>query len=139
MLRLGRMIGVPAAASTAEGSAQLNLQIAGSWSGAQTAAGMGFTGPQVMGTAKLRNVHVTPVGFSDPLQISSADMQLGADAVHVTKLSAKAAGTAWTGTLDLPRGCGSLGACSVKFCLECRRDRGRAHERMGDGQEASVV
>ncbi|MGC2475598.1 MAG: AsmA family protein [Candidatus Sulfotelmatobacter sp.] len=117
MVRLGRMIGIPAAASTAEGSAQLNLQIAGSWSGAQTAAGMGFTGPQVVGTAKLRNVHVTPVGFSDPLQISSADMQLGADAVHVTKLSAKAAGTAWTGTLDLPRGCGSLGACAVKFML----------------------
>lgn len=117
MLRLGRTIGIPAAASTAEGSAQLNLQIAGSWSGTQTAAGMGFTGPQVTGTAKLRNIRVTPAGFSDPLQISSAEMQLGADAVHVTKLSAKAAGTTWTGSVDLPRGCGNLGACAVRFTL----------------------
>ena len=117
MLRLGRMIGVPAAASTAEGAAQLNLQLAGPWSGTQTAAGMGFTGPLVKGTAKLRNVHVTPVGFSDPLQISSADLQLGADAVRVTKLSAKAAGTTWTGSLELPRGCGNLGACAVHFAL----------------------
>jgi len=117
MLRLGRMIGIAAAATTAEGLAQLNLHIAGSWSGTQTAAGMGFSGPQVKGTAKLRNVHVTPGGFSDPLQISSADIQLGADAVHVTKLSAKAAGTTWTGSLDLPRGCGNLGACAVRFTL----------------------
>lgn len=117
MLRLGRMLGIPAAASSAEGSAELNLQIAGMWSGTQTAAGMGFTGPQVKGTAKLRNVHVTPAGFSDALQISSAEMQLRADAVHVTKLSAKAAGTTWSGSLELPRGCGNLGACAVKFML----------------------
>lgn len=117
MLRLGRMIGLPAAPTTAEGSAQLNLQIAGSWSGTQTAAGMGFTGPQARGTAKLKNVRVTPVGFSDPLQILSADMQLGADRVYVTKLSAKAAGATWTGSLEMPRGCGNLGACSVRFAL----------------------
>lgn len=117
MLRLGRMIGIPAALTTAEGSAQLNLQIAGSWSGAQTAAGMGFSGPQVRGSAKLENVHFTPAGFSNPLQITSADMQLGTDAVHVTKLSAKAAGTTWSGSLELPRGCGNLGVCPVKFTL----------------------
>ncbi len=117
LLRLGRMMGFPAASTTAEGSAQLSLQIAGSWSGSQTSAGMGFVGPQVIGIAKLRNVHVTPAGFSDPVQILSADMQLGADAVHVTKLSAKAAGTAWNGSLEMPRGCGNLGACTVRFAL----------------------
>ncbi len=117
MLRLGRMIGIPAAATAAEGSALLSLQIAGPWSGTQTAEGMGFAGPQVRGTARLRNVHVTPVGFSGPLQILSADMRLAADGVHVAKLNAKAAGTTWTGSMALPRGCGSLGECPVKFAL----------------------
>jgi len=116
MLRLGRMIGIPAASAVAEGSAQTNLQIAGAWVGAPSGTGAGFRAPHVTGTAKLKNVRITAAGLSDPIEISSADMQLG-DVVHVSKLSVKAAGATWTGSLQMPRGCGSLSKCPVKFAL----------------------
>jgi hypothetical protein len=37
--------------------------------------------------------------------------------VRVGKLSAKTAGTAWTGSLDMPRGCSSPESCAVHFVL----------------------
>jgi hypothetical protein len=48
-------------------------------------------------------------------------MQLLPDAVHVSKLNAKAAGTSWTGSVDLPRGCGTPDACLVHFSLNTKQ------------------
>jgi AsmA protein len=119
-LRLARMIGVPTLATTAEGSAQVDLQIAGAWAAQASpnpsaSTGSGFAGPQVEGTARLRNVFVTPRGVNGPLQILSAELQLQPDKVRVSKLNAKAAGTNWTGSMEMPRGCGFL--CPVHFIL----------------------
>lgn len=116
-LRLARMIGLPAIAATAEGAAQLNLQVAGNWTAPDSTQGLAFAAPQVTGTARLRNVRVTPSGMRDSVVISSADMQLTPDGVHVRKLSAKAAGTNWIGSLDMPRGCGHPESCTVHFAL----------------------
>jgi hypothetical protein len=44
-------------------------------------------------------------------------MQLLPDQVRVGKLSAMAADTAWTGSLEMPRGCGTPGACQLHFSL----------------------
>jgi hypothetical protein len=52
-----------------------------------------------------------------PIEISSAELQLLSDEVRVDKLSARAAGSVWTGTLVLARGCGTPGACLVRFNL----------------------
>ncbi|HKF03173.1 MAG TPA: AsmA family protein [Candidatus Sulfotelmatobacter sp.] len=117
MLRLGRVLGVPTISAIAEGTAQLNLQIAGSWSGAAAVSKDAFPPSQVTGTAKLKNVRITAVNLSDPLEISSAEMQLGEDAVRVSRLSATAAGTTWKGSLEMPRGCGTPAQCPVKFAL----------------------
>ena len=116
-LRVARMFGVPSLQSTAEGTAQLNLEIMGSWAGRSRDGASGFSSPQVTGTAKLRNVHVAARGLGDPLEITSAEMDLSPDALRVGKLNAKAAGTAWTGSLDMPRGCGTPAACQVRFGL----------------------
>lgn len=113
-LRLARASGLPAIASSAEGSAQLDLQISGNW----IIPGTGFGMPQVTGSAKLRNVHTSAPGAAD---IVSAEMQLLPDAVHVLKLNAKAAGASWTGSVELPRGCGTPDACLAHFSLNTKQ------------------
>jgi hypothetical protein len=120
-LRVARMFGIPAPQPTTEGSAQLDLQVSGSWAGPGSGTASGFPGPQVTGTAKLRNVRVAVRGADGMVEISSADVQLLAGAVRVEKLSAKAAETSWTGSLEMPRGCGTPVACVVHFNLSANQ------------------
>lgn len=112
-LRLARMLGIRTLNSGAEGTAQLNLQIAGSWMGQGGTAA--FAGPQVTGSAKLRNVRFGLRGAGEPVEISSAEMQLSPDVVRVGKLILKAAGAVWKGSLEMPRGCGIPENCQVHF------------------------
>jgi hypothetical protein len=114
-LRLARMLGIRTLSSAAEGTAQLNLQIAGSWMGQGGRAA--FAGPQVTGSAKLRNLRFGLRGAGEPVEISSAEIQLSPDVVRVGKLNLKAAGTVWKGSLEMPRGCGSPEKCPVRFQL----------------------
>ncbi len=114
-LRVARMIGLPAVQANIEGAADVDLQIAGSWAGWSSGTHSGFPGPQVGGSVKLRNAHIAVRGTGGPIEITSADMQLAADQVRIAKLSAKAAGTQWTGSLEMARGCGTPGACQAHF------------------------
>ena len=116
VLHLGRMIGVESPEVTATGLAQVRLQVAGTWKGPSGEDRAGFVGPQITGTAKLKSVQVTMRG-AGPVEIVSADLQLSPDAIRVGKLSARAAGTVWTGTLEMPRGCGSPEKCPVQFAM----------------------
>jgi hypothetical protein len=116
-LRVARMFGLPALAAAAEGTADVDLEIAGSWTGWGYGAQSGFLGPRVTGTAKLSNVRVPLRAVGDPVEILSAELQMLPGAVHVEKLSAKAAGTVWSGSLDMPRGCGTPDACELHFNL----------------------
>jgi uncharacterized protein involved in outer membrane biogenesis len=120
-LRVARLFGLSALQSATEGSAQVDLQIAGSWAGRSDGTASGFTGPQVTGTAKLKNVRVAVRGAAAPIEIASADMQLLPDEVRVAKLNAKAADTSWTGSLEMPRGCGTPAACQVHFVLNANQ------------------
>ncbi len=120
-LRVARMFGLPALQSTAEGTAQVDLQIAGSWAGRSNGTASGFGRPQVTGTAKLRNVRVGVRGATVPVEIVAADVQLLPDEVRVAKLNAKTADTLWTGSLEMPRGCGTPGACQVRFILNANQ------------------
>jgi hypothetical protein len=117
VLRLARTIGLPAPAANPEGTAQLNLQVAGSWVGLDGQLGVGFPAPQVTGSAKLRNVRTAIPGASGPLEISTADLQLASDKIQITKLNANALGAAWSGAVELPRGCGTPDICDVHFNL----------------------
>jgi hypothetical protein len=116
-LRVARLFGLPALSTAAEGVAQVDLQIAGSWTEWATGAPSAFAEPQVTGTAKLRNVRVEVRGVDGPIEIASANLQFSSDAVRVAKLNANAAHALWTGSLELPRGCGTPGACAVRFNL----------------------
>jgi AsmA-like protein len=120
-LRVSRMLGLPVLNATADGAAQLDLLIAGTWPNWSNGTHSDFLGPQITGTAKLRNVRVPVRGTSEPVEIASADMHLVSDQVRVEKLSAIAANTSWTGSLEMPRGCGTPGVCEVRFNLTANR------------------
>jgi hypothetical protein len=115
VLRVARLLGFPAVQSAAEGTAQVDLQVMGAW------AGRSFPGPQVTGTAKLRDVRVSLRGTGGAVEISSADLTLSSSDARVEKVIAKAAGTSWTGSLAMPRGCGAPGACEVHFNLSANQ------------------
>jgi uncharacterized protein involved in outer membrane biogenesis len=119
-LRTAKLFGLPALSATADGQAKVDLQIAGTWHSWMegTASGVSsFPRPQVTGTAKIRNVHAEVRGVDEAIEISSASLQFLPDKVLVTKLTANAAQALWTGSLELPRGCGTPGACTVSFDL----------------------
>jgi uncharacterized protein involved in outer membrane biogenesis len=116
-LRVGRMFGLAALQVATEGTAQVDLQIAGSWAGPSNGTASGFSAPQATGTAKLRKVRIAVRGAGGPIEIASADLQLWRDELRVTKLNATAADTFWTGWLAMPRGCGTPVACQVHFVL----------------------
>ena len=121
VLRLAHMLGIPALQIAPAGTALLDLQVAGSWGGGGAAAV--FSGPQVTGTAKLHNVRLAIRGAGEPVEINSADIQFSPDAVRIGKLSATAAGTSWTGSVEMPRGCGAPGACQIHFNLAANQIR----------------
>jgi hypothetical protein len=120
-LRVARMFGLPALQPATEGTAQVDLQIAGSWAGRSHGTTSGFTGPQVTGMAKLRNVRIAVRGVGGPVEITSAEMQFLTDRVRVVKMNAKAANTVWTGSIEMPRGCGTPGACQAQFVLNANQ------------------
>jgi hypothetical protein len=114
-LRVARLFGLRTVRSQAEGTAQLDLQIGGSWAAENGVAGFGSS--QVTGSAILRNVHVGLRGTAEPVEITSAEMQLLPGEVRVGKLNVSAAGTVWKGSLEMPRGCGTPDNCPVRFQL----------------------
>jgi hypothetical protein len=118
-LRVARLFGVPALQTTTEGTAQVDLRAKGSWAGRSN--GSGFAAPQVTGTAKLKNVRIGFRGAGGPVEIVSAMLQLLPSEARLDKLSAKAAGTSWNGSLEMPRGCGTPGACQVHFNLRAKQ------------------
>jgi hypothetical protein len=116
-LRLASLLGLPAVKANVEGVAQMELQIAGSWTGNVAGTSSGFSLPEVTGSVHLRDLKATVRGVNGPIEISSAELELLPDQVRVEKLSARAADAQWTGSLALPRGCGTPGACLVQFNL----------------------
>jgi len=116
-LHLSSLLGLPAIKASAEGAAQVDLNIAGSWAETLSGTASGFSSPLLTGTAQLHNVRATLRGANGPIEISSAELHLLHDEVRVEKLSAGVADARWTGSIVLPRGCGIPGACLVRFNL----------------------
>lgn len=116
-LRVASLFGIPALKANANGVAQLDLEIAGSWNAAQSTAGSTFSVPGVTGTVQLRNVLATVRGFHGPLEITSAELKLSSTEARLDKLNAHAADAHWTGSFTLPRGCGTPDACAIQFNL----------------------
>lgn len=117
VLRLAGLLGLPAVKANVEGGSEIQLQIAGSWAGNFSGTTSSFSLPEVTGTVQLHNVRATVRGVNGPIEISSAELRLLHDEARVERLSAQAAEAHWTGSLALPRACGTAGACLIRFNL----------------------
>ncbi len=109
VLELARLAGLPVPRLAADGSARLDLQLAGAWSG--------FAAPRVTGKAQLQTVRAEVRGMNAPLEISAANVLLDHDLVTVQGLSASTGTITWHGSLTLPRPCGVPDACLIRFDL----------------------
>ena len=110
LLLAARVLGLRTPDPTADGTAKLNLQIAGAWSG--------FSAPVVNGTAQLRDLRTEWRNLDGPIELASATLLLSANGVQVQKVAAKAAGTLWQGSLAFPRQCSVLATCPIHFDLQ---------------------
>jgi hypothetical protein len=109
LLQLARTVGIPVPQPAADGLANVDLQIAGAWSG--------FVAPRATGKAQLHSIRVELRGLNAPLEIMSANVVLTPDQTNVQNLTASVAGTSWRGSLALPRPCILPDSCPVHFDL----------------------
>ncbi len=109
LLQVARTVGIPTQQPNAEGLANVDLQIAGMWSG--------FTAPRAVGRAQLHSIHAIVRGLNAPLDIASANLSLTPDQINVQNLTASIADTSWRGSLTLPRQCVLPEYCPVRFDL----------------------
>lgn len=113
LLQAAQIAGLQVPQLTADGSAKVNLAVAGLWPG--------FAAPRPSGTVQLRPIRARLPGLNGEVDIDSANLLLDNDRVHVTGIVASAAGTNWEGSLSFPRPCHFLSGCPVHFDLEADR------------------
>lgn len=109
LLQAARLVGIPAVQSAAEGTADVDLQVAGNWSDSSVV--------RAIGTAQLHSVRAPVRGAKAPIEITSADLILAPDLVKVRDLTAIWGGTTWHGSLAFDRSCAIVGACPLHFDL----------------------
>ncbi len=112
LLQVARAAGVSTPATGAEGSARLQLAVAGRWKG--------FAPATLTGAAQLRKVRVQLEGVNSPVEVAAANMTLSETEWSVRDLSASlpAARLHLAGSLSRERNCPSSGgACLISFAL----------------------
>ena len=105
LLEVARTIGLPALQPAASGEARISLRIGGGWAG--------FAAAAVTGTAQLHSVRARVRGLNEPVEISSANIELTPAATEVRKLTASLGGNTWHGSLTIPRQCEKAQACPI--------------------------
>lgn len=101
LFRLENVLGLPGPRPAAQGLARLDVNVSGQW--------QGFPAPVTIGTAQLRNVRAEIRGLNTPIEIASANIILGPEALLMQKISAHTEGTAtgtkWSGAVTVPLHC----------------------------------
>lgn len=115
ILRVSSLLAIPSLKTGADGVAQMDLHMTGSW--AEAGLDKELRRPELTGKVLLRNVRVPLRGLKKPFEISSAELLLTSQEVRVDRMSAEAADARWSGTLALDRGCGTPAACVIHFNL----------------------
>jgi len=109
LLQAARTAGIASLQTTAEGTANLDVRIAGAWAR--------FAPAEISGKARLHSVRSRLRALDVPLDIIAADIILGPNQTQVNNLTATMMGTSWRGSLAFPRPCAMLNACSIRFDL----------------------
>ena len=101
LFRLENILGLPGPRPAAQGLAKLDVNVSGQW--------QGFPAPVTIGTAQLRNVRAEIRGLNTPIEIASANIILGPEALLMQKISAHTEGTVtgtkWSGAVTVPLHC----------------------------------
>jgi hypothetical protein len=109
LLEVARTVGLPAPQPTANGAARISLHVSGGWAG--------FAAATVTGTAQLHSVRVRVRGLNEPVEISSASIELTPYTHEVRQMTASVAGNTWHGSLTVPRQCEKPQTCPIRFDL----------------------
>jgi uncharacterized protein involved in outer membrane biogenesis len=109
LLQAARIAGIPTLQTAAEGSAKLDVRISGAWAR--------FAPAEITGKAHLRSVQSRIRVLDEPFDIVAADLMLSPGQTQINNLTAIMAGTSWRGSLTLPRPCGTMTACAIRFDL----------------------
>lgn len=111
VLQAARAIGLHVPQATADGSAKLNVTVAGNWSG--------FSGPVPVGKVQLRNVSASIHGFTSPLKLDSTTVVLAPGVVSLTDMDGSFPDSRldFTGWVQMARGCDAIERCPVQFNL----------------------
>lgn len=110
LLDVARAMGMGAPAIGLAGPAQLDLEIAGGWTG--------FARPMSSGRLQLHNATTELQGVSGPMQVNSATVTLADQTVTVESFSAEFEdGPTATGSVSFPLHCESPVTCLLRFDL----------------------
>ena len=110
LMSIARAMGIGAPAIGLSGPAQLDLEIAGAWTG--------FAPPSPSGKLELHNATAELQGVREPLQLTSASATLADQAVTIGSFSAEFKdGPRVSGSVTFPMHCGSPETCILRFDL----------------------
>ncbi len=109
LLQAAKTVGIPTLQTAAEGSAKLDVRIAGTWAR--------FAPAEITGNAHLHSVRARMRALDVPFDIVVAEINLGPGLTQVNNLTATMAGTSWRGSLALPRPCAAPNPCPIRFDL----------------------
>jgi AsmA protein len=110
LLLTARTLGVPSAAAVADGTARLDVRLAGDW--------RGFPPPQTVGTAQIHNIRIELRALNGPVEVASAAIRMLPDRLDIQGISATLADSHWKGSLTAPRGCSRVVDCPISFDLQ---------------------
>ena len=111
LAQVARTLGVHAPPRVKKGTARLDLQIAGLWTG--------FPAPEVTGKAQLHSITAGLKSLDAAVQISSADVLLAPQTIRVQNLAATFAGSGLhlSGSVQLARQCPAGEVCPAQVNL----------------------
>jgi hypothetical protein len=110
LMSIAKAMGIGAPPIGLAGPAQLDLEIAGAWTG--------FAPPAPSGKLQVRNTTVELQGVREPLQVASATATLSGQAATINPFSAEfKEGPSLTGSASFPLHCISPETCILRFDL----------------------
>jgi len=112
LLQAAQALGLPASSPPASGSATGRLQLAGVWAG--------FGPPHITGEVQVRDLSAAAPGLNGPLELASAELELGNEETLVRRLLLRfpGFGLQLSGTARLSRGCAAPEPCRLQFDLQ---------------------
>jgi hypothetical protein len=110
LLNVAQAMGIRVPKVGLAGPAQINLKIAGAWTG--------FAPPRPSGDVKLTNATAELQGVLEPLLVDSATVMLDSQIANITSFAAAfAGGPSISGSGSFPLGCNSAETCVLRFEL----------------------